>query len=190
MDITETGLPGVLRITPKRFGDNRGFFSETWNRRALADAGLDLDFVQDNHSLSRQKGTIRGLHFQSPPAAQDKLVRAIRGTILDVAVDARVGSPHYGQWVAEELSAENGAQLLVPKGFLHGFATLTDDTEVAYKCTDYYARDCDGAVRFDDPDIGIDWGIDIGTAILSDKDLAAQSFAAFESPFVFEGVAA
>lgn len=186
MNINETSLRGVLEITPNRFGDHRGFFSETYNRKTWAEAGLDFDFVQDNHSKSSQAGTLRGLHYQSPPAAQDKLVRVISGAVLDVAVDVRVGSPNYGKWVGVELSAENGKQLFVPKGFLHGFLTLTADTEVVYKCTDYYAPECDGSVRFDDPSIGIDWGLDEDEIILSDKDRAAQSFDTFESPFVYE----
>lgn len=182
MDIRETALEGVLVITPRRFGDARGFFSETWNAKALAEAGLDLTFVQDNQSYSAVPGTVRGLHYQAPPHAQDKLVRVVRGRILDVAVDIRVGSPTYGQWVAEELSAENGAQLLIPKGFLHGFATLEPDTDVIYKCTDFYAPAADGAVRFDDPDLAIDWRLE-GQATLSDKDAAAPLFKDFESPF-------
>jgi len=176
MDISQTALSGVLIITPRRFGDHRGFFSETWSKSALTEAGVDLDFVQDNHSFSADKGTVRGLHYQSPPSAQDKLVRCLRGSIMDVAVDVRKGSPTFGKWVAEELSAENGRQLLVPKGFLHGFATLVGDVDVAYKCTDYYAPDCDGAVRFDDPDLDIDWGIPADQAVLSDKDAAAPAF--------------
>lgn len=187
MDIQQTALSGVLIITPRRFGDHRGFFSETWNYNALAEAGVTLDFVQDNHSFSADKGTVRGLHFQAPPSAQDKLVRCLRGSIMDVAVDIRRGSPTFGTWVAEELSAENGRQLLVPKGFLHGFATLTADVDVAYKCTDYYAPDCDGAVRFDDPDLDIDWGIAAGDAVLSQKDAAAPLFKDFESPFDYDG---
>ena len=183
MQIDETALPGVLILTPRRFADARGFFSETWNRSTLAAAGIELDFVQDNHSLSRARGTIRGLHFQRPPRAQDKLVRVVRGAILDVAVDARAGSPTFGKWVGVELSAEDGRQLLVPRGFLHGFCTLTDDTEVLYKCTDTYAPDCDGAVRFDDPDLGIDWGIDPAAAVLSDKDRAAPLWRDFVTPF-------
>ncbi|MEL6677594.1 MAG: dTDP-4-dehydrorhamnose 3,5-epimerase [Pseudomonadota bacterium] len=183
MDIRETDLPGVVVLTPRRFGDDRGFFSETWNARAMAEAGFELDFVQDNHSLSAQTGTVRGLHFQAPPHAQDKLVRVIAGSVMDVAVDVRRSSPTYGRWVGEVLSAENGRQLLVPKGYLHGFATLEPDTQVLYKCTDFYAPEADGSVRFDDPDLGIDWGIDPGTAVLSGKDAAAQSFAAFETPF-------
>lgn len=186
MDISQTALEGVLIITPRRFGDHRGFFSETWNAAALNEAGIKLDFVQDNQSFSADKGTVRGLHYQSPPSAQDKLVRCLRGVIMDVAVDVRRGSPTFGKWVGEELSAENGRQLLIPKGFLHGFATLTPDVDVAYKCTDYYSPDCDGSVRFDDPDIGIDWGISNADAILSDKDAAAPAFKDFDTPFAYE----
>ena len=189
--VEKTALPGVLLITPKRFGDARGFFSESWNKDRLAEHGVTIDFVQDNHSMSAQVGTIRGLHFQSPPHAQDKLVRCGRGALLDVAVDIRKGSPTYGQWVGYELSYENGAQLLVPKGFLHGFVTRTPDTEIIYKCSDYYAPDCDGAVRWDCPDIGIDWGLENGgmggtDPVLSEKDAAAPTLADFDSPFVWE----
>lgn len=178
-------ISDVLIITPSRFGDDRGWFSETWNADRMRAAGFDLSFVQDNHSFSATKGTLRGLHYQRPPRAQDKLVRCSRGAILDVAVDVRKGSPSYGQWVAEELSAANGRQLLVPKGFLHGFVTLTADSEVQYKCTDTYAPDCDGAVRWDS--LGIDWGTD--TPILSGKDAVAPAFADFDSPFTYEGAA-
>lgn len=185
MQLDSTALPGVMILTPARFGDARGWFSETWNAARMAEAGLDLDFVQDNHSFSAEKGTLRGLHFQRPPRAQDKLVRCTRGTILDVAVDIRKGSPHYGQWVGIELSAENGKQLLVPKGFLHGFLTLTPDCEVQYKCTDTYAPDCDGAVAWNSA--GIDWGLNGGTPVLSAKDAAAPALADFDSPFTYEG---
>ncbi len=184
LDIRTTAIPDVLVLTPRRFGDERGFFSESWNRQRLFDAGLDFDFVQDNHSLSAQPGTIRGLHFQAPPHAQDKLVRCGRGALFDVAVDIRKGSPTYGQWVGEELSFENGRQMLVPAGFLHGFLTRAPDTEILYKCTDYYAPECDGAVRWDS--CGIDWGFD-GRPVLSDKDAAAPTLADFDSPFVYEG---
>lgn len=187
MQVEETELPGVLLLTPRRFGDDRGWFSEVWNKTTLLDAGIDLDFVQDNHSFSAEVGTLRGLHFQSPPRAQDKLVRVARGKIWDVAVDFRQGSPHFGKWVGRELSAENGAQLLVPKGFLHGFVTQAPNTEVLYKCTDTYAPDCDGSVRFDDPDLGIDWRLDGRSAILSAKDEAAVAFKDARTPFVFEG---
>lgn len=187
LDIQPTALPGVLILTPRRFGDARGFFCETWNRNRMAEHGLEFDFVQDNHSLSAVSGTVRGLHFQAPPHAQDKLVRCGRGRLLDVVVDIRCGSPTYGKWIAVDLSAENGKQLLVPKGFLHGFATREPDTEIVYKCTDYYAPDCDGSVRFDDPDIGIDWGFDTTQAALSEKDAKAPLLRDLNSPFVWEG---
>jgi dTDP-4-dehydrorhamnose 3,5-epimerase len=176
-------------IVPTRHGDHRGFFSETWNRPRLAAAGIDLDFVQDNQSLSAARGTLRGLHFQSPPHAQDKLVRCGRGRLWDVAVDIRRGSPTYGQWHGEELSAENGRQLLVPKGFLHGFVTLEPDTEILYKCTDVYAPACDGAVRWNDPDLAIAWPADAlpdGAPVLSGKDAAAPLLRDFTSPFVWD----
>lgn len=184
--IETTALAGVLIITPKRFGDARGFFSESWNRRTLEAHGIAIDFVQDNHSLSARAGTVRGLHFQAPPHAQDKLVRCGRGRLLDVVVDIRKGSPTYGQWLGVELSAENGKQLLVPKGFLHGFVTREPDTEILYKCSDYYAPDCEGAVCFADDQLGIDWGIEPADAIVSEKDHAATSFAEFVSPFSYE----
>ena len=187
MDIENTPLPGVVVLTPARFGDSRGFFSESWNRKRMAEAGFDIDFVQDNHSLSAQAGTVRGLHFQAPPRAQAKLVRCGRGRLFDVAVDIRRGSPTYGRWCGVELSFENGRQLLVPEGFLHGFVTRTPDTEIIYKCSDYYAPDCDGAVRFDDADIGIDWELGDTAPILSDKDAAAPAFADFVSPFEWKG---
>lgn len=186
MTIEETSLPGVMILTPRRFGDARGWFSEVWNQQTLAAAGIHYDFVQDNHSYSRDVGTVRGLHFQSPPHAQTKLVRCGRGAVLDVAVDIRKGSPTYGKWLGVELSADNGKQLLIPAGFLHGFATILPDSELLYKCSDVYAPDCDGAVRFDDPDFGIDWGIDPARAILSDKDNAAPLFKDFSSPFTYE----
>ncbi len=187
MQVEPTSLPGVMILTPVRFGDSRGFFSESWNRRRMAEAGLDHDFVQDNHSLSREVGTVRGLHFQAPPHAQAKLVRCGRGRLFDVAVDIRRGSPTYGHWTGVELSAENGRQLLVPEGFLHGFVTRAPDTEILYKCSDYYAPDCEGAVRFDDPDIGIDWGLGATAPVLSDKDAAAPGLAGFHSPFQWRG---
>jgi len=181
MQIEPTALPDVLILTPRRFGDARGWFTETWNAKAMAEAGLDLPFVQDNHSFSAAKGTLRGLHYQSPPRAQDKLVRCTRGAILDIAVDIRAGSPTYGQWVGVELTPDNGRQLFVPKGFLHGFVTLTSDTEVQYKCSDLYAPENDGAVRWDDPALGIDWGTT--TPILSDKDARAPLLAEIGTPF-------
>tara|TARA_A100001391_G_scaffold159598_1_gene118121 strand:+ start:1637 stop:2203 length:567 start_codon:yes stop_codon:yes gene_type:complete len=185
--VDDTPLSGVKVLTPARFGDTRGFFSESWNARVLVDHGLHYEFVQDNHSLSARIGTVRGLHFQAPPHAQDKLVRCGRGCLFDVAVDIRKGSPTYGQWFGTELSFENGRQLLLPAGFLHGFVTREPDTEIIYKCTDFYAPDCDGAVRFDDPDIGIDWDMGDVAPILSEKDAAAPLFRDFDSPFVWEG---
>lgn len=182
MKITETALPGLLILEPDRFGDDRGFFSESWSRRKLAGSGIDIDFVQDNHSVSAAANTVRGLHFQRPPHAQAKLVRCGRGCLFDVAVDIRRGSPTYGQWAGAELSAQNGRQLLIPAGFLHGFATRLPDTEIIYKCSDYYAPDCEGAVRFDDPDLAIDWAL-TGPAILSPKDDGAPAFRDLETPF-------
>ena len=186
MDVTQTELAGVVLLTPRRFGDARGWFSETWNKRTLAEAGIDADFVQDNHSMSAPIGTLRGLHYQAPPHAQDKLVRCTRGVIFDVAVDARLGSPSYGKWVGYELSAENGAQLYVPKGFLHGFVTRSEGAEVQYKCTDYYAPEADGGVRWNS--LGIDWGLS-GDPVLSGKDQDAPAFADWHSPFTWEGAA-
>tara|TARA_R110002072_G_scaffold283940_2_gene447639 strand:+ start:2371 stop:2937 length:567 start_codon:yes stop_codon:yes gene_type:complete len=184
MDLVSTPLSGCVIVTPRSFGDARGWFSETWNAQSLEKHGISLHFVQDNHSFSAQRGTVRGLHYQRPPHAQDKLVRCSRGAIFDVAVDVRRGSATYGQWTGVELSAENGRQLLVPKGFLHGFMTLTADCEVQYKCTDVYAPECDGAVLWNDPDIGINWPLDV-EPLLSDKDRTAPPLAAFDSPFVF-----
>lgn len=171
-------------VTPRRFEDARGHLCETWNARTMATAGLDLAFVQDNQSLSRRAGTVRGLHFQRPPAAQAKLVRCTRGRMFDVAVDLRRGSPTFAHWAGVELTPENGRQLLIPEGFAHGFVTRAPNTEVHYKCTAFYAPECDAAVRFDDPAIAIDWGIDPAAAILSDKDAAAPLLAEIETPFV------
>ena len=170
LNVEDTAIPAVKIITPKKFGDHRGFFSETWSRNAFAEAGLDLDFVQDNQSLSAPVGTLRGLHFQSPPCAQDKLVRVTRGRILDVAVDIRASSPSFGKHVAVELSVENWRQLLVPIGFAHGFVTLEPDTEVLYKVTAPYAPENDHGLAFDDPALGIDWRLPLSGLTLSDKD--------------------
>lgn len=180
MKIEQTDIPGVLILTPARHGDERGFFSESWNRKTLRAAGVDLpEFVQDNHSLSRQAGTLRGLHYQAPPHAQGKLVRCGRGSLYDVAVDARHGGPTWGNWVGVELSFENGRQLWVPAGFLHGFVTREADTEIVYKCTGHYDRDSDGAVHWNS--LGIDWGV--AKPVLSDKDRIAPAFADWQSPF-------
>ena len=183
LQITSLEIADVKLVVPQRFEDSRGFFSETYNRKAFREGGIETEFCQDNHSLSTTVGTVRGLHYQAPPFAQTKLVRVLRGAIMDVAVDARIASPTYGQWVRAELSAENGHQLLIPQGFLHGFATLTPDTEVAYKVDNYYSKECDGSVRWDDPTLASDWGFDHTTAVLSDKDIAAPDFSNFESPF-------
>ncbi len=186
LTVTQTKLPGVVLLEPRRFGDNRGYFSETWNAKRMAEHGLVYDFVQDNQSLSMVAGTVRGLHFQSPPHAQTKLVRCTRGALYDVAVDVRRGSPTYGRWVGYELSAENGLQLLIPAGFAHGFATYANETEICYKCDDYYAPDCEGSIRFDDPDLAIDWGLGARTPVLSDKDMVAGALRDFDTPFIFE----
>ena len=183
MQIEQTHLEGVVIITPQRHGDDRGFFCESWNKARMAAAGLDFDFVQDNHSLSAAVGTLRGLHYQSPPHAQAKLVRCGRGALWDVAVDFRAGSPTFGQWVGVDLTPENGRQLLIPAGFLHGFVTRAPDTEIIYKCTDYYAPECDGAVAWDDPDLAIDWGVD--APVLSNKDAAAPKLATVQTAFTW-----
>ena len=185
MKVEETALPGVMILTPTRHGDARGFFSESWNRQRMRDAGIDIDFVQDNHSLSAKTGTMRGLHFQSPPHAQAKLVRCGKGALYDVAVDIRRGSPTYGQWVGVDLSFDNGRQLLVPAGFLHGFVTRVPDTEIIYKCSDYYSPECDGAVHWDS--CGINWDIDAADILLSEKDAKAPKLDDFDSPFIWEG---
>ena len=168
--ITPLALPDVLLITPRRHGDARGWFAETWSRRAFEAAGLDLDFVQDNQSFNAETGTVRGLHFQMAPHPQTKLVRCLRGAILDVAVDVRPGSPTFGEWVSATLSAEGGEQLLVPRGFAHGFCTLTDNCEIAYKVDGLYAPQTEGGVLWNDPDLAIDWPVTADRAILSDKD--------------------
>jgi len=185
VDFQHFDIAGVVLFIPRRISDDRGFFSETFNVRALASGGVTGDFVQDNHSLSVQRGVVRGLHYQLPPAAQDKLVRVTRGSILDIAVDIREGSPTYGQHVAVTLSAENWQQLWVPKGFAHGFCTLEPDTEVVYKATDYYAPEFDRGLRWNDPDLGITWPVTAEGAILSAKDAVAPLFRGLEAPFQY-----
>ncbi len=185
MKICPTSLPDVKVLTPRRFGDQRGYFSETWSRERMAAAGLDFDFVQDNESLSAQAGTLRGLHYQAPPFAQAKLVRVARGAIRDVAVDARRGSPTYGRWVTEDITAENGLQIVIPHGFLHGFVTLSADTLVLYKVDNRYDADSDGGVMWNDADIGVDWGVSAGELTLSDKDRRAPAFRDWVSPFEY-----
>ena len=168
MNFIPTKLDGVWIVEPKVFGDHRGFFMESWSKRAFEEAGLHYDFVQDNHSSSMVKGTLRGIHFQKGDKAQAKLVRCVKGAVLDVAVDLRPSSPTYKQWVGVELSAENKRQLLIPRGFGHGFVTLTDDVEFLYKADNFYAPEADGGIRWNDPELSIDWGV--GNPILSQKD--------------------
>lgn len=183
MRVEAAAIPEVKLIFPRRFGDDRGWFSETYNKAALAEAGIAHDFVQDNHSFSAAAHTLRGLHYQAPPFAQAKLVRVARGRVLDVAVDVRPGSPTYLKCVSNELTAEGGEQLLAPRGFLHGFLTLEENTEVLYKVDAPYSKEADGGVRFDDPEIGVDWGVDPETVTLSDKDRAAPRLAEWTNPF-------
>lgn len=168
--VMELEIPDVKLITPVKHGDSRGFFSETYNQRDLAAAGINTEFVQDNHSLSGPRGTVRGLHYQLPPFAQDKLLRVVRGSVLDIAVDVRRGSPTFGRHVSVVLSAEDWTQVLVPAGFAHGFCTLEPDTEVIYKVSDYYAPEHDRGILWNDPDLGIEWPVDAGEALLSERD--------------------
>lgn len=171
MNIFKTDIQGVFIFEPKVFGDHRGWFTETYTKKNINELGMNIEFIQDNHSFSAKAGTLRGLHFQCEPKAQTKLVRCTRGKILDVAVDIREGSPTYKKWVAVELSEENKKQLLISKGFAHGFVTLTDNVEVQYKVDEYYSPESDRSIRYDDPEIGVVWGIE--TPILSEKDLKA-----------------
>jgi len=176
----------IICLIPQRISDQRGFFSESWNKRILEKEGIYTNFVQDNHSVSLKVGTLRGLHFQKPPHAQVKLVRCGRGRIFDVVVDIRKGSPTFGGSFGQELSFENGKQLFIPVGFMHGFVTLESNTEIVYKCSDYYSPDCDRVVRFDDPDLAIKWPMDTANAIFSEKDSRAPFFKEFDSPFVYK----
>ncbi len=176
-----------ILLRPRQFGDARGWFMETYSEASALAAGIDVRFVQDNQSFSATEGTIRGLHFQRPPHAQAKLVRCLRGSIMDYAVDVRRGSPTYGQYVAVKLTAEGREQLFVPIGFAHGFVTLEPDVEIAYKVSDVYAPDCDGGIVWNDPTIGIDWPLPASGAVLSDKDEALVSLAEFDSPFDYYG---
>lgn len=185
MMMTDLDLSGVKLIEPKRFGDHRGYFAETWSAARFQEAGLPTDWVQDNESLSAEKGTVRGLHFQSPPHAQAKLIRCIQGSILDVAVDIRQGSPTFGQHLTRVLSGENGHQLYIPKGFAHGFATLEPNCLVQYKVNDIYAPQCDAGILWNDPTLHIDWQTSADQAILSDKDQKLPTFKDFESPFTY-----
>jgi dTDP-4-dehydrorhamnose 3,5-epimerase len=182
----KTPLPGLMVVTTQRIEDARGWFAKPWSRELWEKEGLHFDWCDDNHSYSMQAGTIRGLHFQAPPFAQTKLVRCSAGKVRDVAVDVRKGSPTYGQWYSIDLAANDVHQILVPRGFLHGIATLEPHSEIQYKVDAPYSPAHDGAVRFDDPAIGVDWGIDTSRAILSAKDTAAQAFHDFDSPFEYE----
>lgn len=168
MNVIKTDVLDVYILEPKRFGDHRGWFMESWSKKIMEEAGFYYDFVQDNHSFSAKKGTLRGLHFQKGDAAQAKLVRCVKGAVMDFAVDMRVGSPTYKKWISVELTPDNNRQLLIPRGFLHGFVTLTDDVEFLYKADNYYSPENDRGIRWNDPDIGVDWKI--ANPIISDKD--------------------
>lgn len=185
MEVRKLPIPDVLVLKPKRFEDDRGWFFESYNKDSISRHGIQVDFVQDNHSFSVKAGTVRGLHYQAPPFAQAKLVRVTQGRIYDVAVDVRLGSPTFGQYVGVELTSNGGEQIFVPSGFLHGFITLEDSTHVLYKVDNFYSKECDGAVRFDDPELGIDWGALASHAVLSNKDQQAESWASFKSPFSY-----
>jgi dTDP-4-dehydrorhamnose 3,5-epimerase len=187
MNVRELNLPLVLEVLPRKFGDARGFFSETFSRASFLKAGLPTEWVQDNHSYSAAPFVLRGLHYQTPPHAQDKLVRVVRGSVFDVAVDIRQGSPHFGKWVSLVLSAEKWNQILVPKGFAHGFLTLEPDTEVVYKVTEAYAPECDRCIRWNDPGIGIAWPLQGHQPILSDKDKLAGALENQNTGFNFDG---
>lgn len=187
MEIKALDLPGVVLLRPRRFADARGHFVETYNEKAFAAAGIAARFVQDNQSYSANRGTVRGLHFQLPPAVQSKLVRVLQGSVYDVAVDLRAGSPTYGQWRGETLTADKGEQFFVPGGFAHAFCTLEPGTVVAYKVDDFYAPACDSGLIWNDPDLAIDWPVAPDEVVLSDKDLKLGRFADFVSPFTYQG---
>jgi dTDP-4-dehydrorhamnose 3,5-epimerase len=187
MDVKKLSLPGLIQLTPRLFSDARGYFIETYNENAFRAAGVTTTFVQDNQSYSAGRGTVRGLHFQLPPAAQAKLVRVLQGSVYDVAVDLRIGSPTYGRWEGVTLTAHDGEQLFVPRGFAHAFCTLEPDTVVAYKVDDFYSPAQDSGLIWNDPTLAIDWPVRPGDAVLSDKDLKLGRFAGFASPFRYEG---
>ena len=187
MEVEELSIPDVKILRPTRHGDHRGFFSEVYNKKTLVTAGIDIDFVQDNHSLSAERGTVRGLHFQTPPFAQHKLVRVVRGSVFDVAVDLRRGSPSFGKHATAVLSAEAWNQIFVPIGFAHGFMTLEPDTEVIYKVSNYYAPDHDKGILWNDPALAIAWPIDDREAILSDKDRKQPRLAEVALPLAYAG---
>jgi len=180
MYVESLSIPEVKIISAKKIGDDRGFFSETYNRNSLSEYSIDIDFVQDNHSLSSKAGVLRGLHFQKPPYAQDKLVRVIKGNIWDVAVDLRPNSPYYKKWAAAEVSSENWSQVLVPKGFAHGFVTLEENTEVIYKVSNYYNPESEVSIMWNDETLDIDWPIEAADVVLSHKDAVGLSFSSLE----------
>ena len=182
MNIEHTVLKDLVVLTPAVFEDERGYFFEAYNKSKISDLGIQIDFVQDNQSFSK-RGTLRGLHYQNPPFAQTKLVRVLQGEIMDVAVDLRKDSPTYGQYFGLILSAENKKQLLVPQGFAHGFSVLSETAVVSYKCDQYYNKQSEGGIRFDDSALNIDWGMDLGTAIVSEKDLILPNFENCNSQF-------
>ncbi len=187
MNVIKTDIDGVLILEPRIFGDSRGYFYESYNKeRFKEETGLDVDFVQDNQSFSCY-GVLRGLHFQKPPFAQSKLVRVIKGAVLDVAVDIRVGSPTFGKHVAVELTEENHRQLFIPRGFAHGFVVLSKEAIFQYKCDNFYAPDSEGAIIWNDPDLAIDWKIDQKDVVLSGKDMNHPLFKDLESVFNYEG---
>lgn len=186
MKVDSLDISGVFLFSPQKHGDHRGFFSETFRQSVFASVVPATELVQDNHSLSAETGTLRGLHFQTPPHSQGKLVRCPRGRVLDVIVDLRRGSPTYGQHIKVELSSENWQQLWVPAGFAHGFCTLEPDSEFVYKVSDYYSAECDSGLAFDDPDLGIDWPFTRADLHISDKDKALGAFADFDTPFIYD----
>jgi dTDP-4-dehydrorhamnose 3,5-epimerase len=185
--VTPLAVSDVLLVEPHKFVDHRGCFVETFNRKEFAHIGIDAEFVQDNQSLSTRRGTVRGLHFQLPPHPQAKLVHVLKGSAFDVAIDLRRGSPTFAQWCGATLTAAQGNQLFIPRGFAHGFCTLEPDTEVAYKVDEYYAAECEVGLIWNDPDLGISWPVAAYEAVLSDKDARLPRFATFDSPFAYTG---
>ncbi len=184
MKLTKTKITDVIIIEPKVFGDHRGWFTESYSKDRYISLGINVDFVQDNHSFTARKGTLRGLHFQIEPKAQSKLLRCIRGKILDIAVDLRKGSPSYLRWTGNVISEENKKQIYIPKGFAHGFVSLTDNVEIEYKVDEYYSPECDRSIRFDDPTFGIEWGI--SDPVLSEKDMKAQFLKDTDTHFIYK----
>ncbi len=185
MKVTKTKLDGVLILEPDVFGDHRGWFMESWSKKKYEDVGINVEFVQDNESFTAKKGTLRGIHFQQAPFAQSKLVRVVQGAVLDIAVDLRKNSPTYLQWVAVELSSENKKQFFIPQGFGHGFLTLTDNVQFVYKCDNFYSKEHDRSIRFDDEEIGVNWGVT--DPIVSEKDMNAPKVKDSDCNFTYKG---